>query len=52
MAPFDALSGQRCRTPLNWSEAGERTLFDKREFEDGTDEAKELPRQGNRTSTL
>jgi hypothetical protein len=27
MAPFDALYGQRCRTPLNWSEAGERTLF-------------------------
>jgi hypothetical protein len=27
MAPFEALYGQRCRTPLNWSEAGERTLF-------------------------
>jgi hypothetical protein len=27
MAPFDALYGQRCRTPLNWLEAGERTLF-------------------------
>jgi hypothetical protein len=27
IAPFDALYGQRCRTPLNWSEAGERTLF-------------------------
>jgi hypothetical protein len=27
MAPFDALYGCRCRTPLNWSEAGERTLF-------------------------
>jgi hypothetical protein len=27
MAPFDALYGQRCRTPLNWSEDGERTLF-------------------------
>jgi hypothetical protein len=27
MAPFDALYGHRCRTPLNWSEAGERTLF-------------------------
>jgi hypothetical protein len=27
MAPFDALYGQRCCTPLNWSEAGERTLF-------------------------
>jgi hypothetical protein len=27
MAPFDALYRRRCRTPLNWSEAGERTLF-------------------------
>jgi hypothetical protein len=27
MAPFDALYGRKCRTPLNWSEAGERTLF-------------------------
>jgi transposase InsO family protein len=27
MAPFDALYGRRCHTPLNWSEAGERTLF-------------------------
>jgi len=27
MAPFKALYGQRCRTPLNWSEAGERNFF-------------------------
>jgi hypothetical protein len=27
MAPFDALYGQRCRTPLNWSETRKRTLF-------------------------
>jgi hypothetical protein len=27
IAPFDALYGRRCRTLLNWSEAGERTLF-------------------------
>jgi hypothetical protein len=27
MAPFDALYRRRCRTPLNWSEARERTLF-------------------------
>jgi murein L,D-transpeptidase YafK len=27
MALFEALYGRRCRTPLNWSEAGERTLF-------------------------
>jgi hypothetical protein len=23
MAPFEALYGRRCRTPLNWSESGE-----------------------------
>ena len=27
MAPFEALYGQRCRTPLNWSEARERNFF-------------------------
>jgi hypothetical protein len=27
MAPFEALYGQRCHTPLNWSQADERTLF-------------------------
>jgi hypothetical protein len=27
MAPFKALYGRRCRTPLNWSEPGERWFF-------------------------
>ena len=27
MAPFEALYERRCRTPLNWSEAGERNFF-------------------------
>ena len=27
MAPFEALYGRRCRTPLNWSEIGEITIF-------------------------
>jgi hypothetical protein len=27
MAPFEALYGRRCRTPLNGSEAGERKIF-------------------------
>ena len=27
MAPFEALYGHGCRTPLNWSEIGERTIF-------------------------
>jgi hypothetical protein len=27
MAPFEALYGRRCRTPLNWSHPGEREIF-------------------------
>ncbi|WVZ98384.1 hypothetical protein U9M48_043839 [Paspalum notatum var. saurae] len=27
MDPFEALYGRRCRTPLNWSEPGERVTF-------------------------
>ena len=27
MAPFEFLYGRKCRTPLNWSEAGERQFF-------------------------
>jgi hypothetical protein len=27
MVPFEALYGRRCRTPLNWSQTGERKIF-------------------------
>ena len=27
IAPFEVLYGRKCRTPLNWSETGERALF-------------------------
>ncbi|KAK1670559.1 hypothetical protein QYE76_058718 [Lolium multiflorum] len=27
MAPFEALYGRKCRTPLNWSEVGESQIF-------------------------
>jgi hypothetical protein len=27
MAPFEALYGRKCRTPLSWSETGERKIF-------------------------
>jgi transposase InsO family protein len=27
MAPFEVLYGRRCRTPLSWSETGERKIF-------------------------
>ena len=26
MAPFEALYGRKCRTPLNWSETSERQI--------------------------
>jgi hypothetical protein len=28
MAPFEALYGRRCQTPLNWSQTGERENFE------------------------
>jgi hypothetical protein len=27
MSPFEALYGRKCRTPLHWSETGERLLL-------------------------
>ena len=27
MAPFEALYGKKCRTPLNWVEVGDRCYF-------------------------
>jgi len=27
MAPFEALYSRRCRTPLSWSQTGERKIF-------------------------
>jgi hypothetical protein len=38
MAPFEALYGRKCRTPLNWSEAGESQVF-------GTDVLREAEEQ-------
>jgi hypothetical protein len=28
MAPFEALYGRKCRTPLNWSQTSERKIFE------------------------
>jgi hypothetical protein len=28
IAPFEALYGRKCRTPLNWVEPGERMYYD------------------------
>jgi hypothetical protein len=39
MTPFEMLYGRRCRTPLFWSEAGERKVF-------GPDILQEAEKQG------
>ncbi|KAK8941019.1 hypothetical protein KSP39_PZI010072 [Platanthera zijinensis] len=36
MAPFEALYGRKCRTPLAWAEAGESKLNGKKEVEEAT----------------
>ncbi|KAK8952355.1 hypothetical protein KSP39_PZI003361 [Platanthera zijinensis] len=36
MAPFEALYGRKCRTPLAWAETGETKLLGKKEVEDAT----------------
>ncbi|KAK8954132.1 hypothetical protein KSP39_PZI001653 [Platanthera zijinensis] len=33
MAPFEALYGRRCRTPLSWAEEGERTLYNREKID-------------------
>ncbi|KAK8936665.1 hypothetical protein KSP39_PZI012024 [Platanthera zijinensis] len=33
MAPYEALYGRRCRTPLSWAEDGERELYNKEKMD-------------------
>jgi hypothetical protein len=44
MAPFEALYGRKCRTPLMWSEVGERTFFGPAASEDSSEQAEKLRR--------
>lgn len=37
MTPYEALHGRRCRTPLSWTEVGERRLM-RHELVDDTTE--------------
>ena len=39
-APFEVLYGRRCRTPLNWSETGERQLFDPDMIQDAEEQVR------------
>jgi hypothetical protein len=40
MSPFEALYGRRCRTPINWSESGERPFFGPDLVKDTKDQVK------------
>jgi hypothetical protein len=37
MSPFEALYGRKCRTPLMWSEIGERSFFGPTKIKDAKD---------------
>jgi hypothetical protein len=45
MAPFEALYGRKCRTPLAWSEVGERALFGPAIIEEEAEEKVEKVRE-------
>jgi hypothetical protein len=34
MSPFEALYGRPCKTPLMWSQLGERSFFDSAKIQD------------------
>jgi hypothetical protein len=42
MSPFEALYGRKCRTPLAWSEVGERTLFGPAIIEEAEDKLEKV----------
>jgi hypothetical protein len=66
VAPFETLYGRRCRTPLNWSEPGERSFFrldmvketeekgstNDTSFEESSSSSEELCRQATTTLVL
>ena len=39
-APFEVLYGRKCRTPLNWSETGERQLFSPNVIQEAEDKVR------------
>jgi hypothetical protein len=51
MAPFDSLYGRRCRTPLNWSEGGERTLFGPDLVKDGEEKVQKRQKSNHDKGT-
>src|SRR3954468_10916874 len=43
MAPFEVLYGRKCRTPLNWSETGERPLIGPDIIQHAEDQVRVIP---------
>jgi hypothetical protein len=44
MAPFEALYGRKCRTPLNWVEAGERRFYGIAFVEEAEEQVHTIPK--------
>jgi len=42
MSPYEALYGRDCRTPLNWSEVGERGLHGNKKVNESEEKVKQV----------
>ena len=42
MAPFEALYGKKCRTPLFWNQVGERKVFGPNVIKEAEEQVKEI----------
>ena len=42
MSPYEALYGRDCRTPLNWSEVGERILYGNKKANEAKEKVKQV----------
>ena len=42
MSPYEALYGWNCRTPLNWSEVGERGLHGNKKVNEAEEKVKQV----------
>ena len=42
MSPYEALYGRDCRTPLNWSKARERRLYENKKVNEAEEKVKQI----------
>ena len=45
MSPYEALYGRDCRTPLNWSEVGERRIYGNKKVNEAEEKVKKIKRR-------